>query len=310
MGQVLEALDGLRRAAQHAATRTSVVNLVVVAPDEERAARAGDAVHRLTGRHPGRTVVVVCTPGDAPPLDAEVLLHATEAEGRTVWSEDVRLRVRGDLGRHLDSLVEPLTLPDLPVVVWFTGAPPDPADLLLRAADVVVVDSKEPAEAHLAAVAALDQRHTVLDLAWFRLAPWRTLLGGLFDAPLLRPFLGAVHAVEARGKAGARLLLGGWAATRLGLPTSSVALSAGRHAGLVLHAEREGSTARVEVARQEGERAVTGRAEIDGEVVLTDRLNLSEDTLAWSLAEALTHLYRDRAHAQALPAALALAATS
>ncbi|MGH9156756.1 MAG: glucose-6-phosphate dehydrogenase assembly protein OpcA [Acidimicrobiales bacterium] len=310
MGQVVEALDGLRRTAEHAATRTSVVNLVVVAPDEERALRAADAVHAQAGRHPGRTMVVVCEAGGGSCLDADVMLHATEAHGRRVWSEDVRLWVRGPLGGHLDSLIEPLTLPNLPVVVWFTGSPPAPTEPLLAAADAVVVDTKDPAEAHLAAVAALDHRHTVLDLAWVRLTPWRTLLAGLFDLPALRPFLAGVQGAEVTGKAGARLLLGGWLVSRLGLPAGAVTLSAGRHAGMTLRAGSEGRRVVAQVGRTEGERAVWARAEIDGEPAGEDRQTLPDDTMAWSLAEALTHLRRDRAHAQALQAALSLAATT
>lgn len=309
MGEVVDALDGLRRTAQHAATRTSVVNLVVVAPDEARATRAADAVKRLAGRHPGRTVFVVCRPGAAAGLDADVLLHATEAEGRRVWSEDVRLWVAGPLGQHLDSLIEPLTLPDLPVVVWFTASPPGPAEPLLAAADAVVVDTKEPAEAHLAAAAALDQRHTMLDLAWIRLRPWRTTLAGLFDAPVLRPFLGEVVRVTVRGKPGARLLLGGWLVSRLGLPASAVTLVEARHAAMVLEAGGADRRAVVTVERTDDERAVRGRAEIGGEQVAEDKRSLADDSMAWSLAEALTHLRRDRAHAQALQAALALAAS-
>ncbi|MEO6121260.1 MAG: glucose-6-phosphate dehydrogenase assembly protein OpcA [Acidimicrobiales bacterium] len=310
MGQVVEALNDLRRSAQHAATRTSVVSLIVVAPDDALANRAAEAVRALAGCHPGRTVVVVCRPGDEPRLDAEVALHADEAQGHQVWSEDVRLWVRGPLGRHLDSLVEPLTLPDLPVVVWFTGSPPGPSEPLLGPADAVVVDTKEPAPAHLAAVAALDHRHTVLDLAWIRLTPWRTLLAGMFEMAALRPFLAGVHRAEVSGKPGARLLLGGWLVSRLGLPVDAVALAPGRHAAITLHAEHEGRRAEVRVGRTEGERAVWARGDIDGRPDAEDRLALADDSMAWSLAEALTHLRRDRAHAQALQAALALAATT
>lgn len=309
MGEVVDALDGLRRTAQATATRTSVVNLVVVAPDEARATRAASAVHRLAGRHPGRTIIVVCRPGNAACLDADVLLHAAEAGGRLVWSEDVRLWVSGPLGQHLDSLIEPLTLPDLPVVVWFSGAPPGPAEPLLAAADAVVVDTKEPVEAHLTAVATLDARHVVLDLAWVRLRPWRTVLAGLFDTPALRLFLGRVYRAEVRGKPGARLLLGGWLVSRLGLSPAAVVLSSARHAGMVLHAALDGRAAVVTVQRVEGDRAVRASAEIDGRVVAEDRLALADDSMAWSLAEALTHLQRDDTHAQAVRTALAMTHT-
>lgn len=312
VGEVLEALEVLRRAEERAATRTSVVNLVVVAPDEARAERATTAVRNMGGRHPGRSVVVVCEAGARAGLDAEVMLHAADAEGRRVWSEDIRLHVRGRLGQHLDSLIEPLTLPDVPVVVWFTGEPPGLDEPLLSGADAVVVDTRDQADqeqaaAQLATVAELEQRHTVLDLAWIRLRPWRTVTATLFEPLAMRPFLDQVTSVRVTGKPGARLLLGGWLSSRLGLPGSVLTVADGRHASFGIRAGRHGPTATVTVTRAEGERAVHGTAEIDGEPVTEDRVSLPEDAMSWSLAEALTHLGRDRVHAQALQAALAVA---
>lgn len=315
MGQVLSALDDLRRGEQRAASRTSVVNLVVVAPDDARAARATSAIHGMGGRHPGRSVTVVCrgTGRDdgAGGLDAAVALHGSLADGHRVWSEDVRLNVGGPLSRHLDSLVEPLTLPDLPVVVWFTGHPPPLDEPLLRAADAVVVDTKEPAAENLAAVATLAQRHTVVDLAWIRLHPWRNLLAGLFEPAALRPFVTGITSATVSGKPGARLLLGGWLVSRLSLAPAVVTMADGRHASMSLSAECDGERAEFRVWRAEGDRVVNASAStIDGEesgaTRADDRMALPDDAMSWCLAEALTHLRRDRVHAAALQAALAL----
>lgn len=313
VGQVLEALADLRRAEQRSATRTCVVNLVVRAGDDAQAARASAALHRLGGRHPGRTVVVVGPPAgrnDGPSsIDAEVVLHGTEAEGHPVWSEDVCLHVRGSLLGHLDSLVEPLTLPDLPIVAWFVGPPPDPADPLLSAADAVIVDAKAEevgGEKSLPAVVSLGLRNVVIDLSWIRLRPWRELLGGLFDGPILRPFLDGVNRAEVRGKPGPRLLLAGWLSSRLGLSRSQLELIDSRHTSMRLAAESDGCQAGFLVERREGERMVYARADIDGGPTQEDRLSLADDSLSWSLAHALTHLRHDRVHRQAVQAALGL----
>jgi len=315
MGQVLSALDDLRRGEERAASRTSVVNLVVVAPDDARAARATNAIHGMGGRHPGRSVTVVCrgTGQDDEPggLDADVALHGSLADGHRVWSEDVRLGVRGPLSHHLDSLVEPLTLPDLPVVVWFTGHPPTLDEPLLQAADAVVVDTKEPAAEQLAAVSTLAQRHTVVDLAWIRLHPWRNLLAGLFEPTALRPFVTGITSATVSGKPGARLLLGGWLVSRLSLAPSAITLADGRHASMSLTGECGGERAEFRVWRSEGDRVVNARASTveggePGNIRADDRMALPDDAMSWSLAEALTHLRRDRVHAAALQAALAL----
>ncbi|HUR19112.1 MAG TPA: glucose-6-phosphate dehydrogenase assembly protein OpcA [Acidimicrobiales bacterium] len=313
VGQVLEALADLRRGEQRSATRTCVVNLVVRAGDDDQAGRACAALHRLGGRHPGRTVVVVGPRGggaEGPSsIDAEVRLHGTEAEGHAVWSEDVRLRVRGPLLGHLDSIVEPLTLPDLPVVAWFVGRPPDPSDALLLAADAVIVDAKteEPGgEKSIPAVVTLGRRNVVIDLSWIRLRPWRELMGGLFDGPILRPFLDGVTRAEVRGKPGPRLLLAGWLSSRLGLSRSQLQLVDSRHTSMRLTAESDGATASFVVDRKEGDRTVFARAEVEGGATQEDRLSLAEDSLSWSLAHALTHLRHDRVHSQAVHAALGL----
>lgn len=313
VGQVLEALADLRRGEQRIATRTCVVNLVVRAGNDAQADRASAALHRLGGRHPGRTVVLVGTAGGGDDtessMDAEVVLHGTEAEGHPVWSEDVRLHVRGPLLDHLDSLVEPLTLPDLPVVAWFVGPPPDPADPLLDAADALIVDAKteEPGgEKSLPAVVTLARRNVVIDLSWIRLRPWRELLGGLFDGPILRPFLDGVTRAEIRGKPGPRLLLAGWLSSRLGLSRKQLDLIDSRHTSMRLTAESDGAQATFIVERREGERMVHASADIDGGPTQEDRMSLADDSLSWSLAHALTHLRHDRVHSQAVQAALGL----
>lgn len=315
VGQVLEALADLRRGEQRNATRTFVLNLVVRAGDEEQAARACDALHGLDRRHPGRTVFVIgpasARDDDASSMDAEVVLHGAEAEGHAVWSEDVALRVRGPLLDHLASLIEPLTLPDLPVVAWFTGLPPSSDHSLVGAADAVILDAKteEPGgEKSLPAVVALGRRNVVIDLSWIRLRPWRELLAGLFVGPVLQPLVNGVYRAEVRGKPGPRLLLAGWLSSRLGLSRNQIHLVDSRHTSLHLAAEGRGEHADFVVERREGERMVYARADIRGGATHEDRLALADDSLAWSLAHALTHLRHDRVHTQAVQAALALGA--
>lgn len=313
VGQVLEALADLRRGEQRSATRTCVLNLVVRATDDPQATRACEALHRLGSRHPGRTVVVIGPTRTADEavssMDADVVLHGAEAVGHAVWSEDVRLSVRGPLLDHLDSIIEPLTLPDLPVVAWFTGLPPDPDDTLLTTADAVILDAKteEPGgEKSLPAVVALGRRNVVIDLSWIRLRPWRELLAGLFVGPIMQPFVNGVRRAEVRGKPGPRLLLAGWLSSRLGLSHSQIHLVDSRHTSLRLTAEHDGRHATFLVERREGERMVHARAEVEGGPIHEDRLGLADDSLSWSLAHALTHLRHDRVHAQAVQSSLSL----
>jgi glucose-6-phosphate dehydrogenase assembly protein OpcA len=263
-------------------------------------------MHRLGTRHPGRTVVVIHSQDTAGTrLDAEVRLLGAEARGHTLCSEDVRLRVSEALGGHLDSVVEPLTLPDLPVAVWFVRDSPEAADPLVEASDVVVVDAKDaPVDARLAALA---RRRTVCDLSWLRLQPWRELLANLFEVTAFRPFLAGVEGAAVTGKPGPRHLMAGWLATRLGLPPSAVELADGRLVEVRLTARLDGREGTVVVARVPGQRLVLGRAEVVGRPGHDDRLALPEDSLPWSLGQALTRLEWDPSYGRALSAAVGFA---
>ncbi|HZQ26338.1 MAG TPA: glucose-6-phosphate dehydrogenase assembly protein OpcA [Acidimicrobiales bacterium] len=311
MGDVLDAMEGLRRGEQRTATRTSVLSLVIVASDAADARRAAEAVRGLGGRHPARCVLVVTedSGSEAEPrlCDAEVELVSAQVDGRIVWWEEVTLTVTGAIAQHLDSLIEPLTLPDLPVVVWCAGVMPAPSDPLLRSADTVLVDSKQVGDVDaFPAIVELSRRHTVVDLSWARLEPWRELLAGLFEGRHFRPFVAGVHHVSVAGKEGPRHLLAGWLASRLKLSRNVFHLEDARHVSLLLRASGPGGEPNAEFAveRREGERIVRAWASVEGGPSHRDVLPLPDDSLPWSLADALTHLVYDRTYQQALGGAL------
>ena len=295
VGEVLSALEDLRRASVRRATRTSVVDLVVVAASSEDAARAGGAISGLDGRYPGRTIVLVPGPVDGRRVNASVALLESSVDGQDLWSEHIALTVCGPLWEHLDSLIEPLTLPDLPVVVWYVSALPAVGDPLVGAADVVLVDSKELGDMKaFPALAELARRHVVVDLSWSRLLPWRELLASVFPG-------GQASHAEVAGKDGPRHLLAGWLASRLGLARAAFELTPSKHVSIRVWVESEV----VSVAREGDERLV--RAATPS---CTDVLPLPDESLAWSLAMALTHLERDRVWEQALRASLMFAASA
>ena len=127
VAQVEAALSDLRRHEQRAAVRTSVLTLVVVVRNAADCANAQSIVHDLGTRHPSRALVIVAVDDepDAPNgTDASVWVRAIEREGRAVCFEQMLLRVRGKARHHLDSIVEPFALPDVPMVVWLPAGLP------------------------------------------------------------------------------------------------------------------------------------------------------------------------------------------
>src|SRR5207248_7087146 len=124
-------------------------------------------------------------------------------------------------------------------------------DPLLAVSDRIVVDSRavagavSPAQALnvLPRIAALARRLPVTDLSWTRLAPWRSLLAGLFEGPVYRPFLREIEKVEVSGNYGPRYLLGGWLLKRLALPVARVSLLPAEHVSIrvtAVHRDRTG----------------------------------------------------------------------
>jgi glucose-6-phosphate dehydrogenase assembly protein OpcA len=295
LSDVLNAMVELRHSSAREASRTSVMTLVIVAQTDDEEYRSTQAMHALGARHPAR-VVVVRPEEDRKThrVDARLTLYGAEMGSHPVSFGEVTLTVRGDGCQHLDSIIEPFTLPDLPVVVWYPGSLPDISHCLLAQANTLLVDSKEAGELDaFIELITLGRRSVVVDLSWVRLTPWRTLLAALFDGAIYRPFALGVTSVEVAGKPGPRYLLGGWLSSRLGLDASMIKLSDARHVSVWLTASHGDQRATFSAVRSPNERVVRAGAHIEGGPSHEELLPVPEDSLTWSLAYALTHLRHD-----------------
>jgi len=309
VAQVEKALTDLRRHEQRAAVRTSVLTLVAVVGSEGEAVGARGIIGDLGARHPSRTLIIIAD--DAEPeapntTDAAVWVHAIEREGRAVCFEEVVLRVRGKARHHLDSIVEPFALPDVPMVVWLPAGLPSPGGPLMQAANRVVVDSRAVAEAGgdvLARSATLAKRLPVADLSWMRLEQWRSMLTGLFEGALYRPFLEAVDRVEVAGNHGPRFLLGGWLLRRLSLPPARVDLRRADHVSVVIHAVSDGRKGTFTVIRHGAEREIQSCVNIEDGPQLEQTVMMRQQWPSLALASALTRVGHDEIYEEALAGA-------
>lgn len=297
---VLAALSDLRRAEQRAAVRTSVLTLIGVAADRAGADAMLEVVRAMGEHHPSRAVLLVPGEGDAG-IDAEVGVHVVERSGVAVCFEDAVLEVRGGVIRHLDSLIEPFTLPDLPVAVWLPSRLPSIDDPLFRAADRVIVDGRALGDlAAFGELARLVRKLPVTDLSWVRLAPWRALLAGLFDAPDMRPFLDEVTSVTVSGRAGPRHLLAGWLATRLRLPPELLHFEEATHVSIDVRARHDGHEGRFAIVRHGDERVIEALIEISDGPRPARSVPLPKRSSAATLARALATTGHDRPYEQAV----------
>jgi glucose-6-phosphate dehydrogenase assembly protein OpcA len=309
IGQVEKALSDLRRHEQRAAVRTSVLTLVAVVRSDAEAFGARGIIHDLGARHPSRSLIIVALddePDGGSGTDASVWVHAVEREGRAVCFEEVVLKVRGPARHHLDSIVEPFALPDVPMVVWLPAGLPSPGDPLMQAANRVVVDSRAVAEAGgdvLTRSATLAKRLPVVDLSWMRLEQWRSMLAGLFEGGVTRPFLEAIDRVEVCGNHGPRFLLGGWLLRRLNLPPARVELQRADHVSVVIHAVSGGRKGRFSVARKGAEREITSCVDIEDGPQVERTVRMREQWPSLALASALTRVGHDEGYEEALAGA-------
>ncbi len=179
--------------------RTSVLTLIVVAPAEETRARATAAVEALAGRHPSRAIILAPGDPDGPAaFEARIdaACHLSPRGTTETCTEEIVVRLGGELAQHLSSTIAPLTIHDLPAVLWWPDDAPFGSPVFVDLAeecDRVLVDSggfRGDGVASLLGMARAVAEGTVIhDIAWMRLELWRELLAGLFDHPLLQPEL-------------------------------------------------------------------------------------------------------------------------
>ncbi|HET7030600.1 MAG TPA: glucose-6-phosphate dehydrogenase assembly protein OpcA [Candidatus Limnocylindrales bacterium] len=188
------------RPERHVAARTSVMNLVVIARRPEVGERSAAIIQTLTGRHPSRTTIVQPADPDGPSwLDAQIVAHCImpRADAPQTCAETIHLTCGGEAGRHLDAIVAPLLIHDLPVTVWWPDEPQfgsEPVQDLLAMADRLVVDAsgwRGTGLASLRKMAALSAGTTIAisDFAMVRQSRWREAIAAIFDVPDFSPYL-------------------------------------------------------------------------------------------------------------------------
>jgi glucose-6-phosphate dehydrogenase assembly protein OpcA len=213
------------------------LNMVCVADKQA----VGEVAERLRGvgrYHASRTVLCSVEPGRTT-IDATAQVSsdaASSAGDPPVLREIVLLEVGERHLAHLEPIVDPLVVPDLPTVLWSPQDHPEAVRALLPLAQVMLIDSMDQAEARdgLRRTNALLESAYVVDLAWLRSIPWRERVAATFDPPPLRPELHTISAVTVRHNADsttAALLLIGWLASRLGWDAGHLAQVEGGLAG-------------------------------------------------------------------------------
>ena len=231
-GAIEAALRGLL-VSQHAESASyvpaRVLNLVTIVDRQWR----GEIENRLerVGRFHASRTVLCAVDGRRTKLAARASI-TVDAEPKPGEFAATHEHVVVDVGTghlpHLDTIVDPLVVTDLPTMVWAPHGHEAAVDALLDLAQVVLLDSVDEPEIDDAVRRArgLADRAYVVDLAWLRTTPWRERVAATFDPPVWRSQLGAISSVAIRHRpdsavAGALFL--GWLASRLGWEPAKMA---------------------------------------------------------------------------------------
>ena len=206
-----------------------VLNLIAIVDREWR----GEVENRLekVGRyHASRTVLCAVEPRRTT-IDARVRLISDDEPQAGEFSlthEHVVVEIGEQHLSHLDTIVDPLVVTDLPTMAWAPHGHHAGIDAVMRLSQVVLLDTvAEPSiDGGLAWALGLADRAYIVDLAWLRSTPWRERIAATFDPPAFREELNAISGVQVRHhpeSGAAAVLLCGWLATRLGWSPGSLA---------------------------------------------------------------------------------------
>jgi glucose-6-phosphate dehydrogenase assembly protein OpcA len=197
------------------------LNLVCVV-DKQWSGEIANRLRHVGRAHAARTIVCAVAPRRKS-IDA-VATIASDVHPRPGEFALLRETVIVDVGEqhleHIDTIVDPLVVTDLPTVVWAPHGHTQAVEALLSLAQVVLLDSVDEPDMRDAVSRALTLLRDayVVDLAWLRSTPWRERVAATFDPPHLRPDLRTISAVTVRHhpeSAVAGVLLMGWLASRL-----------------------------------------------------------------------------------------------
>jgi len=136
------------RTGQNTNVRTSILNLIICAPDIESAQRASALLRHLSSTHLARvTVLVLDRSGDAPAaINTWITLRCFSVISDIMRHcfEQTTLLVSGSAIRSIGNIVQPLLKAHLPVYLWWLGDPPDNETIfndLVELSNRVIVDS-------------------------------------------------------------------------------------------------------------------------------------------------------------------------
>jgi glucose-6-phosphate dehydrogenase assembly protein OpcA len=184
--------------------RACSMTLLVLAEAGEDTQGLGETVAALMPEHPARTIVVRLTGAGERSLTERVYSQCWMPFGqrRQICCEQVEINASDAALADLQSVVLPLTVPDLPLIVWCRSARllamPEFRDFAEMAHKVVLNSAAAPdAAGTLQRAREMAEQGVMLgDLSWTMMTRWREMLAQVFENQQNAAQLARVGSVE------------------------------------------------------------------------------------------------------------------
>jgi len=196
------------RTGQNSGVRTSVLNLIICAPDIESAERASKLLRALASTHLARVAVVILDetiPSASVSSWITLRCFSMLSDLMRHCFEQITLITTGSASRSIAHILQPLIKPELPTYLWWLGDPPAESTIsfkgLVEISNRVIVDSTSffHPEQDILTLASFCQETpdcAISDMNWGRITPWRQLIAQFFDVMDYRPYLSGVTSIE------------------------------------------------------------------------------------------------------------------
>jgi glucose-6-phosphate dehydrogenase assembly protein OpcA len=169
--------------------RACSMTLVVAAEESDDAQSIGETLAALMPEHPSRAIVIRFRAEDQRALAARVFAQCWMPFGhrQQICCEQIEITASDASLPDLAAVVLPLTVPDLPVILWCRSPRlfhlPAFSQLAAMAQKVVLdsVSFGDPAAALKEMSEATAAGRMLADLSWTRLTRWRELIAQIFE---------------------------------------------------------------------------------------------------------------------------------
>ncbi len=248
--------------------RACSMTLLALSEAGEDTQDLGETIAALMPEHPARTILVRLSGAGDRSLAERVYSQCWMPFGqrRQICCEQVEITASDAALADLPSVVVPLTVPDLPLIVWCRSARllamPEFRAIAAMAWKVVFDSAAAPDAAEvLKRAQELAEGGVMLgDLSWTRLTRWREMLSQVFENQQNTALLPGVASVDVEWTASLHvtaLYLAAWIRDSLAVAGVKPSLNISPGGGDSLHARLKGTGIALELTREADRMVVT-----------------------------------------------------